>query len=117
MRNWNYFELIASLYKSFFLYKEQGDSSEKSIARMGLDFWFFPEEENVLENLLLINVTLSISLSLFKKVDDKMIRIFEKQLSLINNEFLSLNLNDKEMEHLTETIDEIKYKIKMMNST
>lgn len=114
MKNWNYFELLATIYKSFFLYKEQGDSSEQAIARMGLDFWFYPENENIIENLILIITTISIKLNLFEKVDMELIKVLEKQLLLINEDLLSSQLKENEIEHLNESIEEVNYKINKM---
>lgn len=117
MKNWNYFELTATLYKSYFLYKEQGDSSEHAIARMGLDFWFYPENENIVENLLLITTSLSVKISLFKKVNKRSVDLFKNQLLMINDDLLSNELEPNEKEHLTETIEEIKYKLKTIEIT
>lgn len=117
MKNWSYFELIATLYKSIFLYKEQGDSFEQATSRMGLDFWIHPENNHILENLILIITSISVKMSLSIKINKQLIVMFENQLLLINDELLKSKIKENEIEHLKESIDEIKFKIKKMNNS
>lgn len=116
MKNWSYFELIATLYKSIFLYKAQGDSFEQAISRMGLDFWVHPENEHILENFILIIASISTRMSLSIKINEQLIKMFENQLLLINDEYLKSQIKENEIEHLKESIDEIKFKINNMKN-
>jgi hypothetical protein len=112
MKNWEYFELIATYYRTYFALIEQGVNTIEANNRVIDDFYFFPENENVLSNLISLIQNINIQVSLFKKVYKSSANTFLSQLQLVNNELLSQELNNKEVEHLKESIKELKAKLK-----
>jgi hypothetical protein len=112
MKNWKYNELIATYYNAYFSLVEQGVDIDQANNRNVDDFWFYPEEENIVPNLISIILYLKIQISFFKKVQLISIELFNKQLSLINEEILNGELDLEEIELLKESIEEIQIKLR-----
>ena len=115
MKNWNYFELVATYYIAYFALIEQGVNVIEANDRIIDDFYFYPEDENVLSNLISIIQNITIQLCLLKKVHKSSIDAFQKQLLLLNNDVLNQELNAKEYEHLKESIEELLIKLRTID--
>jgi hypothetical protein len=115
MSNWNYFELIAIYYRSYFGLINQGELLSNANNRNINDFWFLPNEENLLANLITIIQYINIEVSVSKFVSKSANDIFTKQLTLIDEKLINQFLSEKEKEHLLEGIDDLKMKIKQFH--
>jgi hypothetical protein len=117
MKNWKYYEQIAHYYSSYFSAIEQNRSIEMAIATTFEDYFFYPKEDNLVSNMITIVLDIKIQISLLKKVNKTSVDLFKTQLSLMEDDLLSNELEPNEQEHLTETIEEIKYKLKTIEIT
>jgi hypothetical protein len=117
MGNWKYYQLIATFYRAFFNLVGQGVNFGESIDRVFNDFWFYPEEKNIINNLISLIQYINVKFSLDKKINIDLVNSFNSQIEKMYLVNLKENLTAEEIEHLNETIDEIKYKIKEMNKT
>ena len=116
MGNWKYYQLIATFYGAFFDLVGQGVTYGDAINRVFNDFWFFPEENNKLVNLISLTQYIEVKFSMDNKINNDLVVLFNSQIEKMNSINLEENLTLEEIEHLTETIDEINYKIDKMNS-
>lgn len=117
MGNWKYFELIASFYKGFINLIGQGVAFNEALNRAFDDFWFFPEEKNVISNLVVLIQFIETKFSINKTINNELIDLFNLQIDKASVIKFEEHLDLKETEHLKESIEEIKYKIRMMNKT
>lgn len=112
MKNWDYFELIATYYRAYFALVEQGINVIEANNRIIDDFYSYPENENILSNLISIIQNINIQVCLSKRVFKGSVEVFNRQLHLINDELLIQELSTKEVEHLKESIEELQVKLK-----
>lgn len=117
MKNWKYYELIAHYYSSYFSAIEQNRTIEMAIASTFEDYFFYPIEDNLVTNMITIAQDIKIQISLLKKVNKTTVDLFKTQLSLIEDDLLSYELEPNEKEHFIETIQEIEYKLKTIEIT
>jgi len=117
MENWKYFQLIASFYKGFINLIGQGVALNEALNRTFDDHWFFPEEKNVISNLVVLIQFIETKFSLEKIINNELIELFYLQTNKLSKIELEEHLDLGEIEHLKESIDEVKYKIRMMNQT
>lgn len=112
MKNWKYNELVATYYNAYFSTIEQGATIDEA-NNINIDnFWFYPEEENIVSNLISIMLYLKIEISFSKKIHTTSIEIFNKQLSLINEEMLNKELVLEEIELFKEFVEDIQIKLR-----
>ncbi|CAH0337464.1 hypothetical protein FVB9288_03227 [Flavobacterium sp. CECT 9288] len=117
MGNWKYYQLIVTFYKALFGSIEQGIPIKDATHRVFEDFWFFPEEENILSNLVSLVQYITVLFSFDKTISIKLINLFNQQVEKLNLINLKEKLSADEIEHLEETIDKIKFKINKMNNS
>ena len=111
MGNWKYYQLIATFYRSLFALISQGVSIKDATHRIIDDFWFLPEEKNVISNLVSLIQYINILFSLNETINIQLIDSFNRQVDKLSNIDLQDYLNVEELEHFKESIDEIKFKI------
>ena len=117
MGNWKYYQLIATFYRALFGSIAQGMPIKDATHRVFEDFWFFPEEENILSNLVSLVQYINVLFSIDKTISIELINLFNQQVEKLNLINLKEKLSAEEIEHLEETIDEMKFKInKITNS-
>nr|WP_299172746.1 Imm3 family immunity protein [uncultured Allomuricauda sp.] len=114
MKNWNYEELVNEINESYKLGLEQGRDKLQSIGCVSEDYFFYPEDENLVENLISLIETIKLCIEHLNYVFNTTIEIFQKQKSLINKEFLSSELTSDEVEKLNSDIIQIDKKLKTL---
>ncbi|WP_318345426.1 hypothetical protein [Flagellimonas baculiformis] len=112
MGNWKYFQLITAFYRAFFNSIAQGIPIESAIHQVFEDFWFLPEEENILNNFICLIQYMEVNFSLNKVVKPNLVDLFYSHMEKLKPVKLDEFLDAEEIEHLKESINEIKYKIK-----
>ena len=112
MANFNYFKEIAFYYTGIFGLMKQGDDIAHANARGGNDYWLFPEEQNYLNNLIILIHYMNVVYALRKNFTIKQIEVYKNQLKLVqDNITISEWLSSDEIEHFTETVDQLNYEI------
>jgi hypothetical protein len=104
MSNFKYFELIAYFYSSIFAQVKQGIDFDMAVNSRLDDYWFFPEYENRLTNLVVQIQYLNVKFAMNKSFTAKQIEIYKHQLELIKNDDLTAWLSPDELEHFNETV-------------
>lgn len=117
MGNWRYYQIIATFYRALFNLIGQGVSYSEAINRVFNDFRFLPEENNILSNLICLIQYIDVKFSIEKAINNELVFLFNSQVEKMKLINLEESLSSDEIEHLKETIDEIKFKIKNMNIT
>lgn len=97
MKNWNYNELIETIKESYELGLEQGRSEAQAIGGVSEDFFFYPEEDNIVENLITLTQILKLSMEYLNYVTEGTIDIFRKQLALVTDDVLNRELMPEEV--------------------
>ena len=115
MGNWKYYQLIATFYRALFALISQRVSIKDATHRIIDDFWFLPEEKNVISNLTSLIQYINILFSLNEIITIQLIDSFNRQVGKLSIIDLEDYLNVDEIEHLKESIDEIKIKINNMS--
>lgn len=111
MGNWKYYQLIATFYRALFGSVEQGVKINDAIHRVFEDFYFFPEKDNVISNMVIVIQYVEVLFSLDKNISIDLINLFNLHLKKVNEIKLGDYLDAEEIEHFNETIEEIKFKI------
>jgi hypothetical protein len=104
MKNLKYFELIAYFYSSIFSQMKQGIDFDMALNSRLDDYWFYPEFENRLSNLIVEIQYLNVKYATHKKFTEKQIEGYRHQLELIKNDDLNIWLSPDELEHFNETV-------------
>lgn len=112
MGNWKYYQLIATFYRALFTLIAQGVKINDAIHRVFEDFYFFPEKENMLSNLVIKIQYINMLCSLDNNINSTLVDSFNLQLEKINELKIEDYLDIEEIENLKESIDELKFKIK-----
>lgn len=111
MTNFKYFELIAYFYSSIFGQVKQGIDFDMAVNSRLDDYWFFPEYENRLTNLVVQIQYLHIKYAMYKNFTAKQIEGYKTQLELIKDDDLSVWLAPEELEDFNENIFLLNYEI------
>jgi hypothetical protein len=114
MKNWKYFEVIATYFRTYFIFISQGQSTSDANNRNLEDFWFLPNEENILINLIVLIQYIHIEISTTKMISKQIINKFYEQLKMLNNDLINDYLDNNEQEHLQELIEELKYQLESL---
>lgn len=113
MTNFNYYELLAFFYSGIFKQVKQGIDLDQAIIIIDDAFWMFPEEQYYLNNLIVCIHYMNVAYALEKNFTPKQVEVYKTQLKLVKeNVNISEWLTSDEMEHFTETIDQLNYEIK-----
>lgn len=112
MKKWKYFELIAYYHRSFFQSIGQNSTIDTAIAITFDSYFFYPEDEYLIANLISNIQNINIQISLLKRVNREAVTLFEKQLLNVSDKILDEALKTDEIEHLKEDIEEVIYKLK-----
>ncbi|TPN89230.1 Imm3 family immunity protein [Aquimarina algicola] len=115
MRYWKYQELVDSINESYLLGLDQNRSIQQSIAGVSEDFWFYPEDENIVTNLITLIQVLDLSIENMNGVYQGTIKVFENQLKLITDELLYKELDNTEVDLIKLSILDIQERIKTTN--
>jgi len=116
MKKWKYFELIAYYHKSFFVAIEQNITIDMAISTTFESYFFYPEEEYLIANLISTIQNINIQISLLKRVNRGSVELLQNQLLKVSNDFLQSELEVDEIEHLKEDIEEVIYKLKTIET-
>jgi hypothetical protein len=111
MTNFKYFELIAYFYSSIFDQVKQGIDFDMAVNSRLDDYWFFPEYENRLTNLVVGIQYLNVKFAIHKTFTAKQIEVYKTQLELIKDDDLSVWLAQEELEDFNETVFLLNYEI------
>ncbi len=111
MKNWEYNELVATYYNAYFSLIEQGCNTQEANNRTMDDFWFFPTEENIIQNLISISIFIKIEISFFKKLKRSTLECFTLQKKLITKDLINKELNQEEKDLLEELLEENQKRI------
>lgn len=114
MGNWKYYELIAAFYRAFISLIAQDVADKKANDRTFDDFWFFPEENNVLVNMVSLVQYINIKIALRDEITDQLIDLFNLQQEKLNALKLEDYLSPEEIEDLEESIEDTVYNIKSL---
>lgn len=117
MGNWRYFELIATFYKALFGLMTQNVKINDAIHRTFDDFWFLPEDKNVVSNMVVLIQYIDVLNSLDTPINSQLANLFNTQLNKINSIQLEAHLNLEEIQHFVELIEETRYKISPLDKT
>ena len=112
MYNLNYFQVIAFFYSGIYNQIKQKRTFEQSLNSEFDDMWLYPENEYLLNNLIVIIQYLNVKYATTKKFTSQQIELYKNQLKLVQEKInLSEGLSEDEMEHFTETLDQLNYEI------
>ncbi len=112
MYNLNYFQVIAFFYSGIYNQIKQKRTFEQSLNSEFDDMWLYPENEYLLNNLIVIIQYLNVKYATTKKFTSQQIELYKNQLKLVQEKInLSEWLSEDEMEHFTETLDQLNYEI------
>ena len=75
-------------------------------------YFFYPEDENLIWNLISNIQNINIQIALSKRVNKGSVDLFNNQLLAISETLLANVLGLAEVEHLKEDIDELSCKLK-----
>lgn len=104
MTDFKYYELIAFFYHSIFDQIKQGIAFDMAV-NISLDsFWFYPEHEHRLSNLIVLIQSFHVTYAMDKSFTKKEIDVYKNQLELIKNDDLSIWLSPDELEHFNESV-------------
>ncbi len=112
MKNWTYNELIACINNNFQSQIDQGLSISDAIGLVSSDFWFYPENECVIENLINIIRTLNLCIKHLGCVNEKSVAVYHKQLNLLTDELLNAQLREEEVILLKQSAIDLNEKLK-----
>lgn len=104
MENFKYYELIASFYSTIFNIIRQGSEFNMAVNRTLDAYWFYPEPENRLSNLIVLIHCLHVEYAMNKEFTKNQTEFYKKQLESIKEDDLTGWLNEEEIEHLNESI-------------
>lgn len=116
MGDWKYYELIATFYRAFVSLMTQGTTGKESINRTFDDFWFLPEENNILTNMISLVQYIDVKIALGDEIADRLVDLFNLQQEKLNALKLEDYLSPEEIEHLKESIEETVYNIKRLKN-
>jgi hypothetical protein len=111
MTDFKYFELIAYFYSGIFGQIKQGIEFDMAVSIKLDSYWFYPETENRLSNLIVLIHCLNVRYAMNKVFTVKQIEVYRNQLELIKDDDLTIWLNQEEIEHLNETISQLNTEI------
>lgn len=112
MKNWTYNELITCISNNFQSQIEQGLPISQAIGLVLEDFWFYPENENVIENLIDIIEIIKLRIDNLGIAYSKSIELYERQLNLLTDELLKTQLTNEEEILLKQSITDLNEKLK-----
>lgn len=111
MRNWNYKELKQTINEAYYDQLDQNQTKEQSIALVFEDFYFYPEEENVIENLIITIETTIIFIREFGYLRQKRVDFLKQYLAHVTDELLSIELSEEERKAFDSDISYVLNKL------
>lgn len=114
MKNWSYKELVEAIVESYELGLDQGRSELQTIGGISEDFFFYPKEDNLMENLVTLTQILRLCIKNLNYVFEGTRNIFEEQLSLVSEELLSKELTQGEITELKSEVDYVLSQLKLV---
>lgn len=90
----------------------QGETNNNATQRNLDEFWFFPEENNILTNTISLVQYIDVKIALGDTITHELIHLFNLQLEKLNLIQLEVYLSPEEIEHLEDSIEDVKYNIK-----
>lgn len=114
MKNWNYKELVEAIEESYELGLDQGRSDQQAIGGVSEDFFFYPIEENLVENLVSLTQILKLCIRHLNYIFEGTKNTFEEQFSLVSEELLSRELTQVEIKELKSEIDYVMSHLKVV---
>lgn len=112
MKNWNYNELITCINSNFQSQINQGLPISQAIGLVLEDFWFYPENENIIENLIDIIEVIKLRIDNLEIVYSTSIELYQHQLNLLTDDLLKTQLTTEEAILLKQSIIDLNEKLK-----
>ena len=108
----NYFQTIAFFYSGIYNQIKQNRTFDQSLYLELDDMWLYPENEYLLNNLIVNIHYLNVIYATKREFTPKQIEVYKNQLKLVQkNTNISEWLTADELEHFNETIDQLNYEI------
>ncbi len=112
MNNINYFQVIAFFYSGIYNQIKQNRTFEQSLHSEHEDMWLYPENENLLNNLIVNIHYLNVIYAMRKNFTIKQIELHKSHLKLVHENInIQALLSEDEYEHFTETLNQLNYEI------
>lgn len=105
MKTFNYFETIAIFHQGIWGQLRQGISLEQSIAISFDSMWLYPEEEHVLNNMVILIELINVELGIHKKMRKQASDLYQKLQKQIKVIDLKLLMSEYEIEAFEESIE------------
>jgi hypothetical protein len=112
MKYWTYEELVTCIKNNFQSQIDQGLPVLQAIGVVSSDFWFYPENECIVENLIDITQTLHLCINHIGYVNEESIAVYHRQLNLLSDELLKAQLTDDEVVLLGQSIEDLNERLK-----
>ncbi len=104
MKNWSYKELIDTIKESYYDLLNQSERPDQAISRVFEDFYFYPEIENRVENLITSISTINLRLENLGYVYHPEVEFLNKQLEVVTDNMLEKELSIEEMKDLKQEL-------------
>jgi hypothetical protein len=111
MTNLKYYRLIAYFYSTIFDIVKQNVEIDIALSRTLDGYWFYPEDENRLSNLIVVIHFMNVEYAMNKVFTKAQIKLYKDQLELIKDDDLTIWLNEEELTDLNETISQLNTEI------
>lgn len=108
----NYFEITAFFHQNIYDEIRRGNSIDQALGRNVDDFWKSPENQHVINNLIVIIESLHIEASIHKKFRKAAVDVYLKLLAQVKEEELNQQLSKYEIEVFNESVVELNGHLK-----
>jgi len=114
MKNWEYKELIAALNESYSNLLIQNEEPNQAVSRVFEDFYFYPEEENRVENLITTMNTVRLRIENLGFAYYQETEFLKKQSKIVSDELLQKELNKEEVKDLKKELSKLFEKLNLI---